>query len=57
MATPVERNELGEIENGTYTAYNSAQRLQRDVFAEIAARLGCSGFRRFEGSRICRPPL
>ena len=44
MATPVEWDELGEIENGTYTAHNSAQRLQRDVFAEVAAAIGVQRF-------------
>ena len=44
MATPVEWNELGEIENGMYTAHNSAQRLQRDVFAEMAAAIGMQRF-------------
>jgi len=44
MATPVEWNELGEIENGTYTAHNSTQRLQRDVFAEMAAAIGVQRF-------------
>lgn len=44
MATPVEWNELGEIENGTYTAHNSAQRLQHDVFSEMATAIGVQRF-------------
>jgi len=44
MATPVEWNDLGEIENGTYTAHNSAERLQRDVFAEMTTAIGMQRF-------------
>jgi DNA primase len=44
MATPVKWNELGEIANGTYTAHNSAQRLQRDVFAEMTTAIGVERF-------------
>ena len=44
MATPLEWNDLGEIENGAYTAHNSARRLQRDVFAEIATAIGVQRF-------------
>lgn len=44
MATPVAWNELGEIENGMFTAHNSAERLQRDLFAEMAAAIGVQRF-------------
>jgi bifunctional non-homologous end joining protein LigD len=40
MVTPVEWNELGEVDNGTYTARTSGKRLERDVFAEVSAAIG-----------------
>jgi DNA primase len=44
MVTPVEWNELGEVDNGTYTAQTSAKRLERDVFAEVVAAIGSQRF-------------
>lgn len=49
--TLVEWDELAGIDNGTFTAYKSAERLRRDVFARygydrdasdfVGAELGC----------------
>jgi bifunctional non-homologous end joining protein LigD len=44
MVTPIEWNELGDVDNGTYTARTSAKRLERDVFAELAAVIGVQRF-------------
>ena len=44
MATPVAWDELAGIDNGTFTARNSAERLGRDVFAEMAAAIGMQRF-------------
>jgi hypothetical protein len=46
MVTPIEWNELDDVDNGTYAARTSAKRLERDVFAEMTVLLECSGFRR-----------
>jgi DNA primase len=40
IVTPIEWNELADVDNGTYTALTSAKRLERDVFAELAAAIG-----------------
>lgn len=46
MVTPVGWDELGGIDNGMYTARNSAERLERDVFAEMSAAIGMQRFSR-----------
>ena len=42
--TPVEWGELAGIDNGRFTAQNSAERLGRDVFAEMTAAVGMQRF-------------
>jgi DNA primase len=44
MVTPVEWDELAEIDNGTFTAQSSDERLRRDVFHEMAAAIGMQRF-------------
>lgn len=44
MATPLEWNDLGKIDNGKYTAYNSGRRLANDVFAEMSKAIGMQRF-------------
>lgn len=44
MVTPIEWAELAEVDNGTYTAHNSAQRLERDVFAVMTDAIGVQRF-------------
>jgi DNA primase len=44
MATPVEWDELAGIDNGTFTARNSEERLARDVFGEMAEAIGMQRF-------------
>ena len=44
MVTPVEWDELAGIDNGMFTAHNSAERLQRDVFAKMTAAIGLQRF-------------
>ncbi len=44
MVTPVEWEELARIDNGTFTAQNSEERLVRDVFGEMAAAIGMQRF-------------
>jgi DNA primase len=44
MVTPVGWDELPEIDNGMFTAHNSAERLQRDVFAEVAGAIRMQRF-------------
>jgi hypothetical protein len=41
---PVEWDELPEIDNGVFTAHYSAERLRRDVFAEMTAAIGMQRF-------------
>jgi DNA primase len=44
MVTPVEWDELAKIDNGTFTAKNSEERLRGDVFGEMAAAIGMQRF-------------
>jgi DNA primase len=44
MVTPVEWDELAEIDNGKFTARNSEERLHRDVFDEMRAAIGMQRF-------------
>ena len=44
MVTPIEWNELGDVDNGTFSARTSAKRLERDVFAELSAAIGVQRF-------------
>lgn len=44
MTTPLEWEDLNEVHNGSYTAHNSAERLQTDVFAAMSAAIGMQRF-------------
>ncbi|MDP9024048.1 MAG: hypothetical protein M3N13_01560 [Candidatus Eremiobacteraeota bacterium] len=44
MVTPVAWDELARIDNGMYTAHNGAERLERDVFAEMTSAIGMQRF-------------
>jgi DNA primase len=44
LVTPVDWDELARIDNGMFMAQNSAERLQRDVFAEMTAAIGMQRF-------------
>ena len=44
LVTPVDWDELARVDNGMYTAVNSAERLDRDVFAEMIAAIEVQRF-------------
>jgi bifunctional non-homologous end joining protein LigD len=44
LVTPVDWDELARIDNGTFNAQNSAERLRRDVFAEMTTAIGLQRF-------------